>query len=202
MSWGGGEFSGETSDDTYFTTSKIVYFASAGDISGTEYPCVSPNVVCVGGTGDGRNPTTGKFEGLVAWGDTGGGISKYEARPTWQQPLSVIVGAYRGAPDVAAEGDPNTGVWIFDSASGTGTWSIVGGTSVASPVLAALANGAGHFYASSLIEHQQIYATLGVPEAGWIDVTSGWCGHYDGFLAHQGWDFCTGLGSPYGPAYK
>ena len=45
-SWGGGEFSGETSDDTYFTTAKVVYFASAGDSSGTEYPCVSPNVVC------------------------------------------------------------------------------------------------------------------------------------------------------------
>jgi len=202
MSWGGAEFSGETSDDSYFTTSKVVYFASAGDSAGTEYPCVSPNVVCVGGTGNSRNPTTGKFEGFVAWGDTGGGISQYEARPTWQGALSSTVGANRGAPDVAAVADPNTGVWIYDSASGTGAWSIEGGTSAASPVTAALANGAGHFYASSLVEHQQIYATLGVPEAGWINVTSGWCNYYDGYLATGTWNLCTGLGSPYGPAYK
>ena len=97
--------------------------------------------------------------------------------------------------------DPNTGVWVYDSAQ-TPPWFMVGGTSAASPVVAALANGAGHFYASSLVEHQQIYATLGVPEAGWIDVTSGWCNHYDGYLATGTWNLCTGLGSPYGPAYK
>ncbi len=201
MSWGSKEFSGETSYDSSFTTSKVVYFASAGDSAGTEYPCVSPNVVCVGGTGNSRNPTTGKFEGFVAWGDTGGGISQYEARPSWQGSLYSIVGANRGAPDVAAVADPNTGVWVYDSAQ-TPPWFMVGGTSAASPVVAALANGAGHFYASSLVEHQQIYATLGVPEAGWIDVTSGWCNHYDGYLATGTWNLCTGLGSPYGPAYK
>jgi kumamolisin len=34
MSWGGGEFSGETSLDSLFTTPKVVYFASTGDSPG------------------------------------------------------------------------------------------------------------------------------------------------------------------------
>ncbi len=98
MSWGSGEFRSETSYDSGMATAKVVYFASAGDAPGTEYPCVSPNVVCAGGTGDSRNPSTGAFEGVVAWPDTGGGVSAYEARPSWQASISTIVGAYRGAP--------------------------------------------------------------------------------------------------------
>ncbi len=202
MSWGGGEFSGETSYDSSFTTSTVVYFASAGDGPGTLYPCVSPNIVCAGGTGNSRNPSTGKFEGVVAWTSTGGGISAYEARPAWQNAISNIVGSKRGAPDVGAVADPNTGVWVYDSDSGSGVWYIVGGTSVASPVLAALSNVAGHFYASSLVEHDNIYSTLGVPDAGWNNVTSGWCNYYDGFLAAGEWNMCTGVGSPYSTSYK
>lgn len=195
MSWGSGEYSSETSLDSSFTTAKVVYFASAGDSPGTEYPCVSPNVVCVGGTGNARNPNSGLFEGTVAWTDTGGGISAYELRPTFQNSIFSIVGAYRGAPDIAAVADPNTGVWVYNS--GAGGWLVVGGTSVASPVVAGLVNSAGHFYASSKTENYVIYQTLGVPNSGWNDVTSGWCNHYDGFLANQGWDLCTGIGSPF-----
>jgi subtilase family serine protease len=203
MSWGGGEFSSETSSDSTFTTANVVYFASAGDSPGTEYPCVSPNVVCAGGTGNSRNPTTGSIQGQVAWEDTGGGISAYEARPVWQNGISTLVGSKRGVPDVAADADPNTGVWVYNSTlSPPSVWWIVGGTSLASPTLAAISNAAGHFYASSLAEHNVIYSTLGTTGAGWSAVTYGFCNLYDGSIATQKWNFCTGVGSPYGFSYK
>ena len=75
MSWGSGEFRSETSYDSHFTTTGVVYFASAGDGPGTLYPSVSPNVVAAGGTTLRRNPSTGAFLAEAAWVDTGGGTS-------------------------------------------------------------------------------------------------------------------------------
>ena len=77
MSWGGSEFSTETTYDSYLTTPGIVYFASAGDSAGAEYPSVSPNVVAAGGTSSDRNPVTGAFETESVWQSTGGGSSTY-----------------------------------------------------------------------------------------------------------------------------
>ncbi len=202
MSWGGGEFSSETSFDSQMTTGKVVYFAAAGDSVGTSYPCVSPNVVCVGGTGNSRNPSTGKLEGEIAWADTGGGFSLYEARPAYQNPISGIVGSKRGVPDVAAVADPRTGVWVYNSTYGGGPWQTVGGTSVASPVIAAIVNSAGQFQTSSAAELASIYSTVGTVGAGWSDISSGACGSYDGFLAILGWDPCTGVGTPRGISFK
>ena len=50
-SYGGSEFSGETSYDTSFAHAHVAITASAGD-SGykTEYPAASPFVTAVGGT--------------------------------------------------------------------------------------------------------------------------------------------------------
>ncbi|HEY6341770.1 MAG TPA: S8 family serine peptidase [Bryobacteraceae bacterium] len=61
MSWGSGEFSGETAYDAIFTTPKVVYVASAGDGPGVLYPSSSPNVVAVGGSTLSTNATTGAF---------------------------------------------------------------------------------------------------------------------------------------------
>src|SRR5216684_3651360 len=51
MSWGGGEFSGETAFDADMTQAGTFYTASSGDSGhGAEYPAASPNVIAVGGT--------------------------------------------------------------------------------------------------------------------------------------------------------
>jgi subtilase family serine protease len=201
MSWGAGEFSGEIAYDGGMTTSKVVYLAAAGDNPGTIYPCTSPNVVCVGGTGNSRNVVTGAFQGNVAWADTGGRTSLYEARPAYQNALSGIVGAKRGVPDIAAVADPRTGVWVYiaawaGSCVGNSGWCIVGGTSVATPVMAAIMNSAGAFPSSSAAALNAIYSTAGA--ANETDVTNGACGYYDGFTAAKGWDQCTGIGVPLG----
>jgi subtilase family serine protease len=206
MSWGGGEYSGETQYDSKFTGANVVFFASSGDSEGTIYPAVSPNVVAVGGTTIARNPSTLAFENEVTWEDTGGGYSAYEARPSFQSGIATTVGAHRGVPDVAAVGNPRTGVWVYESFDNTmsGTlyaWNILGGTSVASPVWAGIANRAGHFSASTLAEETLIYANMKTAGA-FRDVTSGTCGYYEGYLAVSGWDPCSGNGASLGTAGK
>jgi subtilase family serine protease len=199
MSWGGSEFSSETSYDSYFTKVGVVYFAAAGDNPGVSWPSTSPNVVSVGGTTFSRN-SSGAFQVEVTWQSGGGGPSVYEAGPpSYQSGISTIIGT-RGTPDVAADANPSTGVWVYASPY----WYIVGGTSVATPVWAGIVNSAGSFSSSSQTELTSMYKTLGTPAyaADFNDITTSTCGPNQGYLAGPVWDFCTGLGSPLAESSK
>jgi kumamolisin len=193
MSWGGREFSGETGNDLYFTQSGVVYFAASGDSPGVIWPSTSPNVVSAGGTSVSRNPTTGAFQQEVAWQSGGGGPSLYEPRPSYQNGIAAIVQNKRGTPDVAADADPSTGVWVYAFPY----WYIVGGTSVAAPMWAGIVNSAGSFFGSTQSELIKLYANQGT-----TDIVGGCCGPNQGYLAGSGWDLCTGLGSPAGKLGK
>ena len=110
MSWGGGEFSGETSYDSYFTTPSghagVTFVASSGD-SGAPvgYPAISPNVLSVGGTT--LNLTSsGSYISESGWSGSGGGISRYESQPTYQKGVVTQSTTYRTNPDVAYDADP------------------------------------------------------------------------------------------------
>ena len=200
MSWGGGEFSSETSYDSYFTTPGVVYFAAAGDSAGTIWPCVSPNVVCAGGTTLRRSPATGNFIAEWSWDEGGGGVSLYEGIPSYQSAIKSIVGTARGVPDVSSDSNPYTGVWVWDSnyfEELGGGWFIVGGTSVATPTLAGIVNRAGSFAASSNAELTTVYANR-ASTADYRDITAGDCGPYAGYTAVTGWDPCTGVGTDHG----
>jgi subtilase family serine protease len=201
MSWGGGEFSTEASYDSHFAAANVVYFASSGDSPGTEYPCVSSKVVCVGGTTLRRNPSTNNFLSEVAWADTGGGVSTYVSKPSYQAGIKSI--ANRGVPDVALAADPNSGAWVrytpSDGSAGP-AWYIVGGTSWASPSFAGIVNLAGKFKASSTAELTTIYGGIG--SGNFRDITTGWCGPIAGWSAVVGWDPCTGVGSSVGTLGK
>jgi subtilase family serine protease len=198
-SWGGTEFGSETSYDSTFGTTGVVYFASSGDSPGTIWPGTSPNVVSAGGTSTARNPYTGNFIHELTWESAGGGVSSYEARPGYQNAIKAIVGPARGVPDLSADADPETGVWVLDSFGGG--WYVVGGTSVASPVLAGIVNSAGNFYTNTADELATIYAHRG-KKADFHDLKLGYCGPYLGFSATAGWDFCTGVGSDNGKTAK
>ncbi|MGD0829441.1 MAG: S53 family peptidase [Terracidiphilus sp.] len=206
MSWGGDEFPTEAQSDSAFTGANVVFFAASGDGEGTSYPNVSPNVIAVGGTTISRNPSNLNFQAELAWEDSGGGFSAYEPRPSFQSGISAIVGTHRGVPDVAAVGNPRTGVWVYNSYDNDygGTlyaWSIFGGTSVATPLWAGIVNRAGHFSASTLAEETLIYASAKTA-ADFRDVTAGSCGFYEGWSAVSGWDPCSGNGAPLGTAGK
>lgn len=211
MSWGESEYyltaAEETTLDARFTGNKVVFFASTGDSEGTEYPSVSPKVVAVGGTSVSRNPSTLALISENAWLDGGGGVSDYEARPSYQSGIVKIVGKYRGVPDVAAVADPRTGVWVYDSYhtgtcfSSAANWCVFGGTSVAAPLWAGIVNHAGHFSASTATEEALIYANA-TKTTEYRDITYGTCGFYQGWYAIKGWDPCTGNGAPLGSVGK
>jgi subtilase family serine protease len=116
------------------------------------------------------------------------------------------VGTTRGTPDVSADANPYTGVWVYDSFpndysfSSVGWW-IVGGTSLSTPVWAGVINRAGSFAASSPAELSTLYSHLGVA-GDFHDVVGGQCYYYAGLLAVAGYDECTGIGSPHSYAGK
>jgi kumamolisin len=199
MSWGGEEFPQELSLDSFFTTPGVVYFAAAGDDAGVIYPCASPNVVCAGGTSTARSEYTGNLIQEIAWSDAGGGISYYEPIPAYQaenRGIARQLGGYRGTPDISADANPNTGVWVLDTFPVPGPgWYIVGGTSVATPTLAGIVNASGQLASSSVAE---LYNLYGFDSFGtYNDITYGACGYYSGTFSAPGWDLCTGFGSPH-----
>ncbi len=194
MSWGGSEFSSESSYDTHFPlNSTVVYFASSGDTGGvTIYPSVSPRVVAAGGTtlnGEGGTATE------TAWSGSGGGPSRYEPKPFYQNAVTTLPGSMRGVPDLSFDANPSTGVSVYDSTSCQGFvgWLVFGGTSVSSPCLAGLTNTAGAFRGDSQLQLSWIYGLLG--SSNYYDVVSGSAGS---FKAGPGWDFVTGVGTPRG----
>lgn len=202
-SWGSEEFSGETAYDSNFVNPGVVFFASAGDSPGVEYPSASPNVVAVGGTTISlASNYTFMYE--ATWSSAGGGLSKYEAIPSYQSAVTSVkstVGSQRGVPDIAADANPSSGFWVYCSASscGAGPWWIVGGTSLSSPLVAGMTNNATTFRSSSAAELGTIYGNLGTVDYDYV--THGYCdnGPRDSIVnAASGWDVCTGVGTPHG----
>ena len=198
MSWGGSEFSSEASNDGHFTHPGIVYVAGSGDTGGaTIYPAVSPNVVAAGGTRINRNGA-GAFVSETGWSGSGGGPSKYESRPAYQDIVETIVGNSRGVPDYSFDADPSSGVSVYDTTSckGASGWMVFGGTSVASPALSGIINSAGS-NTSSAAELSLLYQGVGnngltINSTNFRDILSGTAGS---FSAKTGWDFVTGIGS-------
>ena len=203
-SWSGGEFSGEEQYESTFATNGVVYFASSGDAPGIGVPAALSNVVAVGGTSVNRDANA-NYLNQTAWVDTGGGSSAYVPVPSYQSPISKIVGSFRGTPDISLVADPNTGVWIYDTTPYQGQnlqWLVIGGTSVASPALAALVNNASNFFTSTVAELTTVYAGF-KNQANWTDIKGGTCGSNGKTTkAVKGWDFCTGVGTPYGRSGK
>jgi len=206
LSWGGGEFSGETTYDAYFTTPAghpgVTFFASSGDTGApTSYPSASPNVVSVGGTslflsGSGYSSESG-------WSGSGGGISAYESQPSYQKGVVTQSSTRRASPDIAYNSDPNTGFPVYDSYNNTGAakWSQFGGTSAAAPQWAALAaiadQGRSLAGLGSLDGRSQFLpAIYRMAAADFHDVTTGGSAGTPKYSASAGYDLVTGRGTP------
>lgn len=191
-SYGSSEFSGETNYDSHFNTPGVAYTFSSGDSGyGPQYPAASKYVTAVGGTTLNLSGTS--YVSESAWSGAGSGCSAYEGKPSFQ---TDTLCANRTIADVSADADPNTGAAVYDSVryQGRKGWFQVGGTSLASPLVAATyaltggVSGAGNAlpYANTSALH---------------DVTSGSNGSCGGTYlctATVGYDGPTGLGSPNG----
>ncbi len=207
MSWGGGESSGETQDDSHFTTpaghTGVTFFASSGDSSSIGYPALSSHVIAVGGTA--LYLSGGAYGSESAWNLGGGGISQIVSQPSYQNNLVVhngtqviSTGGMRAGPDVAYVADPNTGVAVYGS-YGFGGWTQIGGTSAGSPQWAALMaivdQGRATAGQSAMDGYTQTLPALyQLPSTDFHDVTTGANGNGD--AAGPGFDLVTGRGSP------
>ena len=209
MSWGGGEFSSETSyDSAHFAVNGVTFTASSGDSgNGVEYPAASPDIVGVGGTTLNVD-SSGNYLGETAWSGSGGGQSAYENEPSYQAnyPIPNDSVGKRGVPDVAYDADPNTGFSVYDTVRYLGQkgWFQVGGTSAGAPQWAALfaiANSlrvaAGKATLGSTDTAVYAVAAASVYSSNFHDITSGSNGSCGTLCtASTGYDYVTGLGSP------
>jgi len=200
MSWGGPEFSTEKDLDSHFRHTTSTYIASAGDDgNAANYPAASPYVLSVGGTTLKLNPA-GSIAQETAWSGSGGGISTYEVRPTYQKKVSTIT--KRTIPDVSYDADPETGFSVYDSTNYGGNvgWLNVGGTSAGAPQWAgiiALANQGKSKPLHSNLSTEPLYQQASKTPTIFRDIFSGSNGSC-GLLctASTGFDALTGLGSP------
>jgi len=173
-----------------------------------DFPSSSPFALACGGTKLFGSGSTIAGEEVWNEGDRGGagggGVSNVFPKPPYQAqagvPKSPAGNVGRGVPDVAGDADPATGYQV--RANGRDT--VIGGTSAVAPLWAGLV---------ALIN--QRLADLGKKPAGFIntllynpanasafrDIVKG-NNDIDGTLgrykAGQGWDACTGLGTPDG----
>jgi subtilase family serine protease len=192
-SYGGGE-QGTLRFDKYYKHRHSIVTASSGDSGyGPQYPAGSQWVVAVGGT---RLTRGGGSRGWTetAWGGAGSGCSAFSSKPTWQtDPLCSM----RTIADTSADSDPFTGVAVYDTYKFVHGWAVFGGTSVASPIIAAVYNLAGN--ASMLDFGHSLYK--GNKANKFYDITSGSNGSCGGTYlctAVPGYDGPTGWGTPNG----
>lgn len=195
--------------------------SGAGGYSSTNplavnYPASDVSVTGVGGT-EVQYVGNWSYAGDIVWNEiakdgsaSGGGVSSFFAKPSWQTGGSVLAGqTLRCVPDVSAisVGDLNSvnigskflpadatdvGVLVFIAGSASGR----AGTSLSCPVWAAVAALINQARATSGMKpigllNPQLYPLQGT--AAFNDVTSGTNGAYS---AGTGYDLCSGLGSP------
>jgi kumamolisin len=162
-----------------------------------DFPASSPHALACGGTSLRANGTAIATE--TVWNDgagggaTGGGVSDVFPLPAWQKGVGVPTAKKpggRGVPDVAANADPETGYQVLVD----GTRAVYGGTSAVAPLWAALVARLAQSLGSPLgLLQPKLYPL----HASLHDITSGNNGSY---AAKNGWDACTGLGTPNGTA--
>jgi kumamolisin len=206
ISWGGPEdaWSSEALSEfnAVFAQARakgILVFAAAGDSGATDgtrkptadYPASDPWVIACGGTRL-ELDDNGSWGAESVWDDgassaSGGGYSATFPRPAWQ-PASI--GEFRGLPDISANADPETGyIVVID-----GERAVVGGTSAVAPLLAGLAARLAQLRGTPVGDLLPVaYAN----PVAFTDITEG---GNEGYIASDGWDAASGLGSPVGEA--
>lgn len=193
-----GENPEEASLDHYYDHPGTVVTASTGDSGGrVNYPASSPYVTAVGGTTLTRDTTTTRGWTESAWVSGGAGCSAFEPRPAYQQAVSTDCPANKATADISADANPNTGLSVFDTDDEAG-WIQVGGTSLSSPLMAAMYALAGPPVAGT---YPVSYPYDDPSQSGDLnDVTAGSDGTCGTLLctAGPGWDGPTGLGTPNG----
>jgi subtilase family serine protease len=207
QSFGSAEGNWTSSFDAKFSVANMTYLAAAGDAGAeVEWPAVSSHVLAVSGTSLSYSGTGPRAE--TVWSGTGGGVSAYVSKPTYQA-LSVPginASGYRGVSDVTFNADPNTGQYlaVMPQGSTSVSWYSAGGTSLATP------QWAGIIAIANALRAQNSVAPMGGAQpalyglatqstsyaSNFLDVKSGSDGTCATCYAGVGYDLPSGLGSP------
>ncbi len=214
-------------DQTYqqAAAQRVSVFAASGDggVANTDlqgnlfpfptvgFPASDPFVTAVGGTQiNPPPPSILSYSAEQVWNDGfgagGGGYSVIFAKPGYQ--TGAVSNPMRGLPDIAYNAALISAITIyesFDPVYGAG-WSLIGGTSAATPqwaALAALADNyaANHTKAPVGFLNPKLYliaASSASYAKDFHDITVGnnsFAG-ITGFSAAAGWDAASGLGTP------
>jgi xanthomonalisin len=173
-------------------------------------PATSPYVIAVGGT---ALSTVGSktWAGETVWNEglayvdqtngdfdqrlwaTGGGISLFEAAPSWQTRVFGTSVTKRQLPDLAFDASSVSGANVYVD----GELAQIGGTSLASPLFVGIWARMESAHGNTLgMPAQNMYIHFNKHKAPLHDVTSGNNG-YDGhgYAAKVGYDTTTGWGS-------
>jgi subtilase family serine protease len=181
----------------------VAITASSGDAGyGVESPASFNSVIGVGGTtlqlGAGDT-----YASERVWSGAGSGCSSFNTARGFQSSTSTWAatrcGTKRGVADVAADADPATGASVYDSTAYQGQkgWFQVGGTSLSSPLIAAvfaLAGNAGSVNYPASLPYGHTTSLH--------DVTTGSNGTCSTTMCKgaAGYDGPTGVGTPDGIA--
>jgi len=180
-----------------------------------DFPASDPSVTAVGGTTlftDGTQSAWNDCEGqtdasCANLGDLagGGGISRYETRPSWQPaawewgPGNACGTNCRDEPDISANAGTPEAFYV------QGNWGLYVGTSIAAPLVAGLVSDTAEGCVSTRrgVIAQALYGLAGDGDYGTAlsDVTTGdndLTRTYNGqfFPTSPGYDPSTGLGTP------
>ena len=180
------------------------------------FPCDSPHITVVGGTTLTMNGSGASYASETVWnwgielGDDGvgssGGISTTYSIPSWQTNINFTTShgssTRRNIPDVALTAD---NIWVIYGGGQAGSGA---GTSCAAPLWAgftALVNqfAADNNHAPVGFINPAVYAIATGPNYAncFHDTATGnneWSGSPNLFVATNGYDLCTGLGTPNG----
>ena len=177
-------------------------------------PGSQPLVTCVGGTTLSTGPNQ-QYSGEEVWnrlaighGATGGGVSSYWPIPSYQPAWYVTSNGgsstLRNVPDIAAVGDPLTGVAVYSKINGG--WLQIGGTSVSAPLWAGYVSvmnaGLQYLVNRGIGFFNPILYGIGNP-AGYLNpVGDGSNGNVQlygtpGYNAGYGYNNCCGSGTPW-----
>ncbi len=152
---------------------------------------------------------------------SGGGPSHVFPRPPYQYLVPTGSGLHRATPDISMSAAVNGGVLVFTSYPSTVpgepppfTFSVVGGTSEATPLFAGVVALADQVAGHPLgLINPRLYALEHVPNNGIVNITKGNNGFtlfseeglpvltIPGYEAHVGYNMATGLGTVDAPAF-
>ncbi len=201
-SWGTGEFAGETGWDGDFDHPGVAITFSSGDGAyqgGVQYPSASPYVTSVGGTElTPATNTRGWTE--TAWvtpgnnpptQGSGSGCSAQEPKPSWQHDAGC---AMRTTADVSAVA---ANVLSYNTYQSGGNWFYSFGTSVSSPIIAAI-YGLANNSPSITAPASAAYTAAASTRRDIVSGQTGTCTPTYLCKAAKGYDGPTGMGSPHG----